>query len=71
MAYVQNRGIQRRLQEIEELDEEDWLTEENSDDEGIIEDSGSDSEDREDDDPIQEFPAEEIRNRRDRGIRTL
>ena len=31
----------------------------NSDDEGIIKDSESDSEDREDDDPIQEFPTEE------------
>jgi len=33
--------------------------EENSDDEGIIEDSGSDSEDHEDDNPIQEFPTGE------------
>jgi len=33
--------------------------EENSDDEGILEDSGSDSEDHEDDNPIQEFPTEE------------
>jgi len=33
--------------------------EENSDDEGIVEDSGSDSEDHEDNDPIQEFPTEE------------
>jgi len=33
--------------------------EENSGNEGIVKDSGSDSEDREDDDPIQEFPTEE------------
>jgi len=33
--------------------------EENSNDEGIIEDSRSNSEDREDDNPIQEFPTEE------------
>jgi len=33
--------------------------EENSNNEGIIEDSGSDSEDCEDDNPIQEFPTGE------------
>jgi len=47
------------FEEIEELDEEDQLMEENSDDEGIAEDSRSDSEDCEDDDPIQEFPTGE------------
>jgi len=33
--------------------------EENSNDEGIVEDSRSDSEDCEDNNPIQEFPTEE------------
>jgi len=33
--------------------------EENSNNEGIIKDSGSDSEDHEDNDPIQEFPTGE------------
>jgi len=45
--------------EIEELDEEDQPMEKNSNDEGIIKDSRSDSEDHEDDDPIQEFPTGE------------
>jgi len=53
------------------LDEEDQLTEENSDNEGIIEDSRSDSEDCEHDNPIQEFPTEESEIEGDRGIRNL
>jgi len=48
------------FEEIEESDEEDQPMEENCDDEGIIEDSGSDSEDCEDNNPIQEFPTGEL-----------
>jgi len=59
MHTYRTEEFEEDFEEIEELDEEDRLTEENSDNEGIIEDSRSDSEDREDDDPIQEFPTEE------------
>jgi len=60
MHMYRTEEFEEDFEEIEELDEEDRLTEKNSDDEGIIEDSGSDSEDCEDDNPIQEFPTEEL-----------
>ena len=59
MHMYRTEEVKEDFEEIEQLDEEDWLTEENSNNEGIVEDSGSDSEDHEDDDPIQEFPTEE------------
>jgi len=59
MHTYRTEEFEKDFEEIEESDEEDQLTEENSDNEGIIKDSGSDSEDHEDNDPIQEFPTEE------------
>jgi len=59
MHMYRTEEFKEDFKEIEELDKEDRLMEENSDDEGIVEDSRGDSEDREDDDPIQEFPTEE------------
>jgi len=47
------------FKEIEESDQKDQLEEKDSDDEGIIKDQGSDSEDRKNDNPIQEFPTRE------------
>jgi len=59
MHTYRTEEFEEDSEEIEELDKEDQLTEENSNDEGIVKDSGSDSEDCEDDNPIQEFPTEE------------
>jgi len=55
MHMYRTEEFEEDFEEIEELDKEDPLTEENTNDEGIIGDSGSDSEDHEDNDPIQEF----------------
>jgi len=55
MHTYRTKEFEEDPEEIEELDEDNWPTEESSDDEDIIENSKSDLEDREDDDPIQEF----------------
>jgi len=59
MHMYRTEEFEEDFEEIEELDKEDQLMEENSDNEGIVEDSRSDSEDREDNNPIQEFPTED------------
>jgi len=59
MYTYRTEEFEEDFKEMEELDEEDQPMEENSDDEHIIKDSRSDSEDHEDNDPIQEFPTGE------------
>jgi len=59
MHMYRTEEFKEDFKDIEELDEEDRLMEENSNNEGIVKDSRSDSEDFEDDDPIQKFPTEE------------
>jgi len=59
MHMYRTEEFEEDFEDIEESDKEDQPMEENSNDEGIVEDSGSDSEDCEDDDPIQEFPTGE------------
>jgi len=59
MHTYRTKEFEEDFEEIEELDKNSWPIEDSSDNEDIIEDSGSDSEDHESDNPIQEFPTRE------------
>jgi len=59
MHMYRTKEFKEDFKEIDESDKDNQPTEKSSDDEDIVVNSESDSEDHEDNDPIQEFPTRE------------